>query len=93
MTTLLDFIFQLSPLIHIFNSFLEHDSTTIRNISMVLGRFITWSLWSVSCKNNNSALLHFLIISPHPYFNSFPEHNPETIRNISMILGGFIETG
>ena len=45
---------------------------------------------SVACKNDSSAHLHFLIISPYSYFNSFLEHNSETIRNISMILGGFI---
>ena len=48
-------------------------------------------MWSVACKNDNSALLHFLTISRYAYFNSFLEHNPETIRNISMILGEFIE--
>ena len=41
--------------------------------------------------NDNSAHLHFLIISPYPYFHSFQEHNSETVRNISVILGGFIE--
>ena len=46
---------------------------------------------SVACKNDNSAHLHFLIISPYPYCNSVQGHNSETIRNISMILGGFIE--
>ena len=48
-------------------------------------------MWSVACKNDNSALVHCLILSPYPYYNSFSEHNPETIRNVSMILGGFIE--
>ena len=48
-------------------------------------------MWSVVCRNDNSALLHFLIIFPYPYFNSFPEHNLESIRKNSMKLGGFIE--
>ena len=30
--------FQLSPLIHIFNSFPEHNSAIIINVSMLLGR-------------------------------------------------------
>ena len=46
---------------------------------------------SVECKNDNSAYLHVLIISPYPYFNSFQEHNSEAIRKISMILDGFID--
>ena len=39
-------------------------------------------------KNDNSAYLHFLIMSPDPYFTSFsfPEHNSATILNILMIL-------
>ena len=49
------------------------------------------SMLSVTCKNDNSAFLLFLIISPNPYFNSVLEHNSATVRNISMILGGFIE--
>ena len=35
MTTLLDFILLLSPLIHVFHSFLEHNSTILVGISMV----------------------------------------------------------
>ena len=38
---------------------------------MALGRFIEQSIWSVACKNDNSANLHFLIVSPHPYYDSF----------------------
>ena len=63
-----------------FYSFLDHNFTTIRNISMVLARFI--ELVSVECimQEYNSALLHFLVISPYPYFNSFPEHNSEPLE-------------
>ena len=63
MTTLLIFIFILCPLIHIFTSlsFLEHNSI------MILGRIIEQSTWSVAYKNDNSAYLHVLIMSPDPY--------------------------
>ena len=46
---------------------------------------------NVACKNDNSAHIHFLIISLYQYFNSFQEQNFATVRNISVILGGFIE--
>ena len=46
---------------------------------------------SAACKNDNSADIRFLIMSPYPYFHSFQEHKSETVRNISMILGGLIE--
>ena len=48
---------------------------------------------SVEYKNDNSAYLHFLIMSPDPYFtsSSFLEYNSVTIRNILMVLGKFIE--
>ena len=42
---------------------------------------------SVACKNDNSALLHFLIISPDSCFY----HNSATVRNILMVLGRIIE--
>ena len=39
----------------------------------------TWqvcrSVRSVACKNDNSAHIHFLIISPYPYLDSFHQHN------------------
>ena len=91
MTTLLIFIFILCHLIHIFTSFsfLEHYSI------MILGRIIeqvNMDSWSVAYKNDNSAYLHLLILSPDPYSSfSFPEHNSLTIRNILMILGRIIK--
>ena len=44
-------------------------------------------------KNDNSACLHSLIMSPYPYFFSFwfPEHNSTTVKNILIVLGGIIE--
>ena len=47
-------------------------------------------MWSVTYKNDNSAYLHFLLMSSDPYFfNSFwfLEHNSATVRNILMVLG------
>ena len=40
----------------------------------------------VTHKNDNSAHLYFVIMSPDPYFTSFsfPEYNSATIRNILM---------
>ena len=48
--------------------FLGHNSATVRDILMVLGRIIEQV--SVECpfENDNSACLHFLIISPDPCF-------------------------
>ena len=46
--------------------FLEHTSTTVRNI--LLNMIIEQVNLSVACKNDNSACLHFLIMSPDPYF-------------------------
>ena len=44
---------------------------------------------SVIYKNDNSACLRFLVVSPDPYFSSlsFPEHNSTTVTNILVVLG------
>ena len=44
-------------------------------------------------KNDNSAYLRFLIMSPDPYFTSFSflDHNSGTFRSILMLLGRIIE--
>ena len=45
------------------------------------------------CKNSNSAIICFQIMSTDPYFTSFLflERNSATIRNILMVLGRFTE--
>ena len=40
------------------------DSATFQNILILLGGFI----WSVTCKNDNSAGLYILVMSPDLYF-------------------------
>ena len=49
----------------------------------------------IGCKNDNSACLHFLIISPESYFFfssfSFPAHNSATVGNILMVVGRILE--
>ena len=44
-------------------------------------------------KNDTSAYLLFLIISPDPYFHffSFLDHNSETVRKILTVHGRIIE--
>ena len=51
------------------------------------------SVWSVAYKNDESACLWFLIMSPDPYFYFIfvSSHNSGTIRTILMILGRIIE--
>ena len=51
------------------------------------------SVRSVAYKNDNSAYLCFLIMSPDHIFTSFsfPEHNFANVRNILMVLGRNIE--
>ena len=47
---------------------------------------------SVAYKNDNTAYLRFLIMSPDPYYSfSFPDRNSATVRNILLILGRIIE--
>ena len=48
---------------------------------------------SVEYKNDISAYLCFLIMSPYLYFTSFsfPEQYSATVRNILMVLGRIIE--
>ena len=41
---------------------------------------------SAMCKNDNSCLSYFLIISPDPNFNSFPENFSATNRNNKTVL-------
>ena len=48
-------------------SFPKHNSATLKNILMVLGRIIEQVNADCRCKNDNSAYLGFLITSPHPY--------------------------
>ena len=48
-------------------SFPEHNSATLKNILMVLGRIIEQVNADCRCNNDNSAYLGFLITSPHPY--------------------------
>ena len=53
---------------------------------------------SVACKNDNSAYLHFLVMSPDPYFYFISgallviiSLCSATVRNILMVLGSNIE--
>ena len=46
-------------------SFPEHNSATIRNILMLLGRIIEQVNAESRCKNDNSACPGFLITSPY----------------------------
>ena len=48
-------------------SFPEHNSATIRNILMKLGRIIEQVNADCRCKNGNTAYLDFLITSHYPY--------------------------
>ena len=57
MTTLLIFIYELCPLIHIFTSFSEHNFATVGNILMLLGTIIEQVRGSVMYKNDNSTYL------------------------------------
>ena len=54
-----------------FTSFLlmEGNSATFRNILILLGSIIDMPTWTVTCKNDNSAGLYLLVMSPDPYFN------------------------
>ena len=58
MTTLLIFVYLLCPLIHILPSFSfpEHNSVTIRNILMILGRIIEQV--STECAYNSAYLFY-----------------------------------
>ena len=47
-------------------SFPEHNSATLRNILMVLGRIIEQANEDCRSKNDNSAYLGFLITSSYP---------------------------
>ena len=53
------------------------------------------SIWSVTCKNDNSACLHFLIMSPDPYFYFVcflcMVGNSATFYNILILLSSNIE--
>ena len=50
-------------------SFRKHNSATLRNILMVLGRIIEQVNADCRCKNDNSATLVFLITSPYPFLH------------------------
>ena len=57
-------------------SFPEHNSATLRNILMILGRIILPTLIEqvnadCRCKIDNSANFGFLITSPYPFLISF----------------------
>ena len=99
MRTLLDFIFSSSPLIYIFISFLEHNCTTIRNISMVLGRFIEQVNAECCMQGLQLCLSTFSNYYPpppppthtHSHPKSFSEQNSSAIRDIFMILGRITE--
>ena len=45
----------------------EHNSATLRNILMVLGKIIEQVSADCRCKKNNSANLGFLITYPYPF--------------------------
>ena len=49
-------------------SFPEHNSATVRNNLMDLGRIIEQVSADCKYKNDNSAYLGFLITFPYPYF-------------------------
>ena len=73
--------------------FVEHNSTSVRNISRILGRIIEQVSGECWYKNDNSAYLRFLIMSLIHIYTSFlfPGNNSATIWNILMILGRIIE--
>ena len=57
-------------MIHIFTLFFVMEVTaTFHNIVILLGSIKNRPVWSVTCKNDNSAGLFFLVMSPDPYFN------------------------
>ena len=60
---------------------------------MILGRIIEQISAECRYKNDNSAYIPFVIMSPDPYFTSFSflNHNSGTIRNILMVPDRFIE--
>ena len=60
---------------------------------MILGKIIEHISAECWYKNDNSAYLPYLILSPDPIFTSFSflDHNSGTIRNILMVLGRIIE--
>ena len=68
MTTLLHFLIMSPKPIFISFSFLEYNCVTIRNILMILGRVIEQVNIECRYKNNNSAYIYFLIMSPDPSF-------------------------
>ena len=62
---------------------------------MVLGRVIERVNLKGHMQDDNSACLHFLIMSPDPYFYFvfflFMEGNSATFQNILILLGSIIE--
>ena len=60
---------------------------------MILGRIKEQISAECRYKNDNSAYLPFLIMSPDPYLTSFLflDHSSGTIRNILIVLGRIIE--
>ena len=65
--------------------FVGDNSATFQNILILLGSIMYRSIWSVICKNDNSAGLYFLVKSPDPYFTSSLACISVTIWNILMI--------
>ena len=48
---------------------MEGNSATFDNILLLHDSIIERPMWSVTCKNDNSAGLDFVVMSPDPYFN------------------------
>ena len=70
MSTLLVFVFHLCPLIHIdsLSWFLEHKSTTVRNILMVCGRIIELRVRVGLPQTNSSPPAILLLAAPRRLF-------------------------
>ena len=80
--------FLIISLYSYFNSFQEHNSAAVKNISMILCGFIEQV--NAECHTH----LHFSNYPPPPLihiFNSFSEHNSAAVRNILMKLGRITE--
>ena len=50
---------------------MEGNSATFHNILILLGSIIELANLTVTCKNDNSASLYFLVMSPDSYFQLF----------------------
>ena len=78
-TTLLVFILELCPVIHIFTSFSEHNFTTFRNTLMILGRIRTGQRGVLLVRMTTLLISVFELCPLIHIFTSFLEHNFATV--------------